>query len=696
MHDANRPDIPQAASVRAGAAARDAAPHGAGACPPCGGDVIPHGGLVQQRSPLVGDRDLDAGAHAPLIEVAEASCSYPGAARPALDRVCLHVMPGERICVLGGNGSGKSTLLQLMSGLIAPDAGSVRIAGSDISRGGPSAHAARREVALVLQNPEDQMVTSVVEDDVAFGPENLGVPREQIAERVAEALAAVGMAEEARRDPADLSGGQRQRVALAGALAMRPRALLLDEPCAMLDPAGRSDVMACIDGLHERGIAVVHVTHFMDDALGADRVVVMDRGAIVCEGAPRDVFSRVGELQDLGLEPPFPLELARRLRAGGLDICPPCALDARALAHRVAELLNVRRAGDDAPAGSPAADGLFTTGTAPGDTHAGDTPTCALTFDNVSFSYGDAAAARRRIFPQARHRTQALPSGSLAVSDLSAEIAFGHITALVGRTGSGKSTTAELACALKLPRSGHVTVAGIDTADLARRKELRKTVGYATQLPEHQLFAETVFDDVAFGPRNLGADPAALDALVRRSLERCGLAVDDALLARSPFALSGGQQRLVALAGVLAMDQPLLVLDEPMAGLDPAGRSHMRSLLLRLRADGKAILMIAHDMDDVAELADRMIALEDGRIVAHGRPRDVFTGASTGTGEEEDAGAGTTDGLSIDHRNVLDALGIPKPLAFARELARIGAPLPHGPITLDELVEEVLGYGLAR
>lgn len=664
MHDINHPHTTQAGPDRTVA-------------------ETPNG--VERRRPIAPGPDGRQGAaDTPIIEVVEASYSYPGADRPALERVSLRIMPGERLCVLGGNGSGKSTLLQLMNGLIAPDAGGVRIAGSDISHGGPSARAARRDVALVLQNPEDQMVTSIVEDDVAFGPENLGVPRTQIAERVTEALAAVGMAAEARRDPADLSGGQRQRVAIAGALAMRPRALLLDEPCAMLDPAGRSDVMACIDGLRERGISIVHVTHFMDDALAADRVVVMERGAIACEGTPQEVFSRVGELQDLGLEPPFALRLARTLRAGGLDIRPSCALDAHTVAHRVAELLNVRRAGDDAPASSPAADGLFTTGTAPGDTNVGDTPMPALTFDNVSFSYSDAAAARRRIFPQARRRTQALPSGPLAVSDLSAEIAFGHITALVGRTGSGKSTTAELACALKLPRSGRVVVAGIDTADLAHRRDLRRSVGYAAQLPEHQLFAETVFDDVAFGPRNLGADPASIDALVRASLERCGIAADDALLRRSPFALSGGQQRLVALAGVLAMDQPALILDEPMAGLDPAGRAHMRSLLLRLRADGKAILMIAHDMDDVAELADRMIVLEGGRIVAHGRPRDVFTGASA-TGFESTYG-----------QKALDALGIPKPLAFARELARLGTPLPRDPNTLDELVEEVLGYGLAR
>ena len=197
MHDINRPHTTQAGPDRTVA-------------------ETPHG--VERRRPIApGPDDRQGAADTPIIEVVEASYSYPGADRPALERVSLRIMPGERLCVLGGNGSGKSTLLQLMNGLIAPDAGGVRIAGSDISHGGPSARAARRDVALVLQNPEDQMVTSIVEDDVAFGPENLGVPRAQIAERVAEALAAVGMAAEARRDPADLSGGQRQRVAIAAA-----------------------------------------------------------------------------------------------------------------------------------------------------------------------------------------------------------------------------------------------------------------------------------------------------------------------------------------------------------------------------------------------------------------------------------------------------------------------------------------------
>ena len=202
-------------------------------------------------------------------------------------------------------------------------------------------------------------------------------------------------------------------------------------------------------------------------------------------------------------------------------------------------------------------------------------------------------------------------------SSLSFQARPGTITALIGRTGSGKSTTAELACALKLPTRGTVRIEGIDTADLARRGELRRSVGYVAQLPERQLFAETVFDDVAFGPRNLGVPSDEIDRRVCDSLRSVNLEPTESLLQASPFALSGGQQRSVAIAGVLAMGQPVLVLDEPMAGLDPAGRKHIRRLLKQLKQDGTTLIMVTHSMEDVTELADQVIELDRGRRIDH-------------------------------------------------------------------------------
>lgn len=522
-----------------------------------------------------------------LIQLTHVHLAYPGSQAEALAGVSLSIPAGQHVCVLGGNGSGKSTLLQLVNVLALPTSGAVHVAGIDTREPGRALEI-RSRTASVFQHPEDQMVTSIVADDVAFGPENLCVAQPKIASRVDAALAAVGMKDRAQSDPSDLSGGQVQRVAIAGALAMEPDILLLDEPCAMLDVEGRESVRTIIRNLRARGMTILHVTHFMEDAQEADRAIVLKRGRVAFDGTPSALFSQPDLVNELGLEMP-----GSRSETGaqGNDVATDVAAPGIAI--------------PDAPVDP------------------------SLVFEHVSFSYERAANPRKRTRRRAlfgrrgavdaprseRAGKAAVQKHLLAVEDLSFEARPGTITALIGHTGSGKSTTAELACALKLPTAGAVRVGGIDTADLARRRELRGLVGYVAQLPERQLFAETVFDDVAFGPRNLGLTPREVEARVHEALRSVNLAPTDALLTSSPFALSGGQQRSVALAGVLAMKQPILVLDEPMAGLDPAGRAHVRALLKQLRRQGTTLLMVTHSMEDVAELADQVIALDGGRRV---------------------------------------------------------------------------------
>ena len=522
-----------------------------------------------------------------LIQLTHVHLAYPGSQTEALSDVSLSIPTGQHVCILGGNGSGKSTLLQLVNVLALPTSGAVHVAGIDTREPGRALEI-RSRTASVFQHPEDQMVTSIVADDVAFGPENLCVAQPKIASRVDAALAAVGMKDRARSDPSDLSGGQVQRVAIAGALAMEPDILLLDEPCAMLDVEGRESVRTIIRNLRARGMTILHVTHFMEDAQEADRAIVLKRGRVAFDGTPSALFSQPDLVNELGLEMP-----GGRSETGaqGNDVATDVA--------------------------------------APGIAIPDASVDPSLVFEHVSFSYERAANPRKRTRRRAlfgsrgtvdasrseRAGKAAVQKHPLAVEDLSFEARPGTITALIGHTGSGKSTTAELACALKLPTAGAVRVGGIDTADLARRRELRGLVGYVAQLPERQLFAETVFDDVAFGPRNLGLVPREVEARVHEALRSVNLAPTDALLTSSPFALSGGQQRSVALAGVLAMKQPILVLDEPMAGLDPAGRAHVRALLKQLRRQGTTLLMVTHSMEDVAELADQVIALDGGRRV---------------------------------------------------------------------------------
>lgn len=238
----------------------------------------------------------------------------------ALDHVDLSVDPGEFVVIIGHNGSGKSTLAKHLNALLLPSSGHVLVKGMD-TRNPEAVWRVRQQVGMVFQNPDNQLVATVVEEDVAFGPENLGVPPAEIRQRVNEALEAVGMSAFRQRPPHLLSGGQKQRVAIAGIIAMRPACLVLDEPTAMLDPSGRVEVMDTVTRLNrELGLTVVHITHFMDEAVNAHRVIVMEKGRIVLQGKPREVFSQVDKLKNLGLDVPQMTDLARQLRSAGIDL----------------------------------------------------------------------------------------------------------------------------------------------------------------------------------------------------------------------------------------------------------------------------------------------------------------------------------------------------------------------------------------
>lgn len=529
----------------------------------------------------------------------------------ALDDVTLEVCRGERVCVLGANGSGKSTLASVICGLLAPDEGDVELAGHAVCTGGvPDLAAyrdARRQLGLVFQNPDDQIVTSVVADDVAFGPENLGVPRAQIAVRVARELRRVAMEKYAHADPSRLSGGQRQRVCIAGALAMEPAVLVLDEPSSLLDVRGRAAIMRVMGRLAAAGATLVHVTHFMDEALAADRVVVMQRGHVALEGTPDEVFATKNAqvIEALGLEMPFEARLAAALRAdaadGGAIAAPGAPSDEKPAAP--------------APAAEPP----------------------AILARDLGFSYGP---------------------GAQALDGVSLEVPVRATTAIVGQTGSGKSTLLRLLCGLEAADAGSLTVCGINAATKRGRCQVRRAVGYVMQHPERQLFAQTVAEDVAFGPRNQGLSAAEVERRVAHALDLVGLADRrDA----SPFELSGGQQRLAAIAGVLAMEPELLVLDEPTAGLDPRGRARLRALMADLAAHGVTLLQVTHSMEDAAR-ADHVVVLDQSHVLATGTPAEVFCPAN----EPQLTAVG---------------LGLPRPLAYAREHA-----LDARPLTLEALV----------
>lgn len=253
-----------------------------------------------------------------MIEFSNVRFSYDGDAF-VLDGVDLRIEQGQFVCILGGNGSGKSTLAKHVDALLVPDEGSVHVLDRD-TRDEKATYFIRSNAGLVFQNPDDQLVASLIENDVAFGPENLGVPTEQLRERVADALADVGLQGFDKHETSALSGGQKQRVAIAGVLAMDPAILVLDEATAMLDPRGRKGLMRVCHQLHERGMTVVMITHFMEEAAQAERVVVLDAGQVRLDGSPDDVLVQAALLEHLNLDVPFACKLSLLLQQRGVDV----------------------------------------------------------------------------------------------------------------------------------------------------------------------------------------------------------------------------------------------------------------------------------------------------------------------------------------------------------------------------------------
>ena len=607
-----------------------------------------------------------------MIDCRGVSFSYDGVT-PALDGIDLNIEDGEFFCILGGNGSGKSTFAKHLNALLQPDAGTVRINGMDASD--PElVYDIRSTAGMVFQNPDDQLVATLVEDDVAFGPENLGVPSAQIAQRVREALKGVGLVGFERHETHALSGGQKQRVALAGVLAMEPRVLILDEASSMLDPRGRKGLMKVCRALHDRGMTIVMITHFMEEAAEADRVAVFRAGRVAMLGAPEEILTRADELAQLNLDMPASCCLGRALRAKGVPVCAQVRE-----ADMVAEIAQVyaERSGADV-AGRPSASDsrVLDHASSAADGMVASEP--VIEISHLSHSYTLSARERRRW--RKRSTTvgtsgkQALwgsdPNSPWALRDVSLTVRRGEFLGLAGHTGSGKSTLVQHLNGLIRPQEGSVCALGLDLSSKKGAAAVKAKVGVVFQYPERQLFAETVAQDVAFGPRNLGLPQDEVVRRVATSLARVGLdlaAIGD----KSPFELSGGQQRRVAFAGVLAMEPEVLVLDEPMAGLDPAARRDFLELIDRLHREGLTVVMVSHSMDDLANCCDRIVVMNEGAVFAEGTPAQVFAHAN----ELKDIG-----------------LGVPAAQRMALSLVQAGVPLRCDKLyTVESLADELAG-----
>lgn len=607
-----------------------------------------------------------------MIECRGISFSYDGAV-PALDGVDLNIEDGEFFCILGGNGSGKSTFAKHLNALLQPDAGTVRINGMDASD--PElVYDIRSTAGMVFQNPDDQLVATLVEDDVAFGPENLGVPSAQIAQRVREALKGVGLVGFERHETHALSGGQKQRVALAGVLAMEPRVLILDEASSMLDPRGRQGLMKACRALHDRGMTIVMITHFMEEAAEADRVAVFRAGRVAMLGTPEEILTRADELAQLNLDMPASCCLGRSLRAKGVPVC--AQVREADMVSDIAQAYTERSGLDIAEQPSASDSHVLDNGSSAADGIGASEP--VIEISHLSHSYSLSAHERRRWHKRSTtadaSSKQALwgndPNSPWALRDVSLTVRRGEFLGLAGHTGSGKSTLVQHLNGLIRPQEGSVCALGLDLSNKKDAAAVKAKVGMVFQYPERQLFAETVAQDVAFGPRNLGLPQDEVARRVASSLTRVGLdlaAIGD----KSPFELSGGQQRRVAFAGVLAMEPEVLVLDEPMAGLDPAARRDFLGLIDRLHREGLTVVMVSHSMDDLANCCDRIVVMNEGAVFAEGTPSQVFA-----------------------HANELKSIGLGVPAAqrMALALAQAGVPLRCDRLyTVELLADELVG-----
>ena len=579
----------------------------------------------------------------------------------ALSALNFSIEAGSFVCILGHNGSGKSTLAKLFNALQLPTEGTILVSGMD-SREEKNIFPIRREVGMVFQNPDNQIIASVVEEDVGFGPENIGLPTDEIWQRVNNALSAVHMEAYRLKSPNHLSGGQKQRVAIAGTLAMEPKTIVLDEPTAMLDPSGRKEVLESVLELkRKKGISIILITHYMEEAVDADRILLMDSGKLVMDGSPREVFQNVERLKEYRMDVPLITELAHKLQKKGFPI-EKTILKKEELEE---ELFKLKEEGFSLQEN-------FTAPELPGLSELSSEKPQAddyiVEVEHLSAIFQEGTAME-----------------SFALKDLSMKIRRGSLTAVIGHTGSGKSTLVQHLNGLIKAKSGEIFVSFRENPPLVKSgksflffkgkktviekkgrlslseegfdyRALRFKVGLVFQYPEYQLFEETVLADVMFGPLNQGKTREDAEALAKDALASLG--IGEELYGKSPFELSGGQKRKVAIAGVLAMGPELLILDEPTAGLDPAGRDELFEEIAGLRKNyAMTILLVSHSMDDVARYADEVLVLHQGELKMEGTVEEVFSK------KEELEGMG---------------LGLPQIRALLFDLKKKGLEIPLG------------------
>ena len=514
--------------------------------------------------------------------------SLPEDAPDILRGITVTLREGEFVAIIGENGSGKTTFIKHLNALFMPSKGTVSVAGMATSEVN-NHRKIRSLVGMVFQNPADQIVASTVEEDVAFGLENLNLPTPEIKERVAAQLESAGLISEAERPPHLLSGGQIQKLALAGVLARHPKVILFDEPTSMLDPLTRKDFLERICRLNQAGKTILYVTHHMEEAVYADRILVFKDGQVNLEGTPEEIFSQPEKLCEMHLDIPDSVWFSQQLHQLGWDL-PKTVLTSKALldvlppyqgAHGQSEPEKVEGSAED-----------------------------AIRLEEVYYTYLSGT-------PLAR---QALKGASLTVAEH-------DVHGIAGTNGSGKSTLLQHINGILRPEKGLVRVQSMTvSAPETPLREVIKRVGLVFQNPETQFFEIFVGDEIAYGPKQF--DLPDLRQRVHDAMALVGLDFED-YKDRRLETLSGGEKRKVALASTLILDPDILLFDEPTAGMDPHARDDLLALFESLSGQGKTILIASHRLDDLAQVTGRLSLMQGGKVTRSGPTGDVLIDTSS-------------------------------------------------------------------
>ena len=527
--------------------------------------------------------------HAVVLE--NVTFTYEGSNSPAIHDINLRVKYGEIVAVMGKTGAGKSTLIYTIGGII-PKYIRGRLTGTIIVDGLDTREHELYELALhvgvIMDDPEVHITSFTVEEDVALGPCNLGLPREEIYKRVEFALEATRLSKLRTRNPYNLSGGEKQSLAIAGVLSMRPKILALDEPTSMLDPLGRARVYSVLKDLNKRyGLTIIFSCHDMENIIGlVDRIVIMDRGSIALDGPPGYVLQRVDILEECGVRIPEVTKLALFLKKDGLwrTELPISTEDAY---YIVQEIISSR---------------------------------------GFSREYKKSLKGHtRKQTPviKVRRLTHMYPNGVIALRGIDLDIYQGEYVALIGQNGSGKTTLARCIAGLLRPssREAEILVAGVNITK-AKRTDIVKRIGYVFQIPEHQIFHSTVREELEFGPRNLNLPQEEVKERVDRVLKTLEL---EKYQDEWPLSLDRGKRFRVALGSVLTIDPEIIIVDEPTTGQDWNESLYICNLLKKLNEKGRTIMIITHEMDLVARFASRVVVMYKGSIILDGPPKYVFS-----------------------------------------------------------------------